>query len=99
MGISQANQKLIEIPNSKEFDFSGKRGEPQVSPYKILMDLFESLINYFNQVFLINLFKKAMYWRYTHFGFLINPDKNYRICLFYTKVDVHVQTLEIYSQF
>ena len=56
MGISQANQKLIEIPNSKEFDFSGKMGELQVSPYKILMDSFESLINYFNQVFLINLF-------------------------------------------
>ena len=31
-------------------------GEPQVSTYKILMDSFESLINYFNQVFLINLF-------------------------------------------
>ena len=58
IGISQTNQKLIEIPNSKEFDFSGKMGEPQVSPYKILMDSFESLINYFNQVFLINLFKR-----------------------------------------
>ena len=58
MGISQANQKFLEIPNSKEFDFSGKKGEPPVSPYKILMDSFESLINYFNHEFLIILFKR-----------------------------------------